>query len=72
MGPFYQYIQRQGERPEEYHFKAFLSTTDRDEVEMLAEHFSQAVACGGVLQRPSGVRAGTGPGLAISTFVMGK
>ena len=39
MGPFYQYVQRQGERPEEYHFKAFLSTTDRDEVEMLTEHF---------------------------------
>ena len=38
-GPFYQYVQRQGERPEEYHFKAFLSTTDRDEVEMLTEDF---------------------------------
>ena len=38
-GPFYQYIQRQGERPEEHHFKAFLSTTDRDEVETLAEDF---------------------------------
>ncbi len=39
MGPYHQYVQRQGERPEEYHFKAFLSTTDRDEVEMLTEHF---------------------------------
>jgi hypothetical protein len=38
-GPFFQYVQRQGERPEEYHFKAFLSTTDRDEVETLTEHF---------------------------------
>ncbi len=38
-GPFYQFIQRQGERPEEHHFKAFLSTTDRDEVETLTEHF---------------------------------
>ena len=38
-GPFYQYVQRQGERPEEYHFKAFLSTTDRDEVETLTEDF---------------------------------
>jgi hypothetical protein len=38
-GPFYQYVQRQGERPEEHHFKAFLSTTDRDEVETLTEDF---------------------------------
>ena len=38
-GPFYQYIQREGERPEEYHFKAFLSTTDRDEVETLTGDF---------------------------------
>ena len=39
-GPFYQYVQRQGERPEEYHFKAFLSTTDRDdEVKALTENF---------------------------------
>jgi hypothetical protein len=38
-GPFYQYIQREGERPEEHHFKAFLSTTDRDEVESLTEDF---------------------------------
>jgi hypothetical protein len=38
-GPFYQYIQREGERSEEYHFKAFLSTTDRDEVESLTEDF---------------------------------
>jgi hypothetical protein len=38
-GPFYQYVQRQGERPDEHHFKAFLSTTDRDEVEALTEDF---------------------------------
>ena len=38
-GPFYQFAQRQGERPEDYHFKAFLSTTDRDEVETLTEDF---------------------------------
>jgi hypothetical protein len=38
-GPFYQFVQRQGERPEEHHFKAFLSTTDRDEVETLTEDF---------------------------------
>jgi hypothetical protein len=38
-GPFYQYLQREGERPEEQHFKAFLSTTDRNEVEPLTEEF---------------------------------
>ena len=38
-GPFYQYVQRQAERPEDYHFKAFLSTADRDEVETLTEDF---------------------------------
>jgi hypothetical protein len=38
-GPFYQFVQRQGERPEEYHFKAFLSTTDRNEVEALTDDF---------------------------------
>jgi Transposase DDE domain len=38
-GPFYQYVQRQGERPEEYQFKAFLSTRDSDEVETLTEEF---------------------------------
>jgi len=38
-GPFYQYIQRQGERPEEYRFKAFLSTRDGNEVEELTADF---------------------------------
>jgi hypothetical protein len=38
-GPFYQYIQRSGERPEQYQFKAFLSTTDGDEVEALTGEF---------------------------------
>ena len=38
-GPFYQYVQRQGERPEEYRFNAFLSTRDGDEVEELAGDF---------------------------------
>ncbi len=38
-GPFYQFVQRQGERPEEYSFSAFLGTRDGDEVEQLAEHF---------------------------------
>ena len=38
-GPFYQYVQRQGERPEDYQFQAFLSTRDGDEVEGLTEAF---------------------------------
>jgi hypothetical protein len=38
-GPFHQYIQRSGERAEDYHFKAFLSTRDGDEVTELTEQF---------------------------------
>jgi hypothetical protein len=38
-GPFYQYAQREGERPEDYHFKGFLSTKDGDEVEELTGDF---------------------------------
>jgi len=38
-GPFHQYIQRSGERAEDYHFKAFVSTRDGDEVAALAEEF---------------------------------
>ena len=38
-GPFHQFIQRTGERPEDYHFKAFLSTRDGDEAEALTWEF---------------------------------
>jgi len=38
-GPFYQYIQRQGERPEDYRFNSFLSTRDGNEVQELTEEF---------------------------------
>jgi hypothetical protein len=38
-GPFYRYIQRQGERPEDYRFNAFLCTRDGDEVEELTGDF---------------------------------
>ena len=38
-GPFYQYAQRTGERVEEYHFKAFVATTDGDEVLELTDEF---------------------------------
>jgi hypothetical protein len=36
---FYQYIERSGERQEDWHYKAFLSTTDRDEVDALTQEF---------------------------------
>ena len=38
-GPFYQLIQRLGERPEEWTFKAFLCTTDRDEAQALTHDY---------------------------------
>lgn len=38
-GPFYQFVQRLGERPQEWEFKAFLATADRDEVPMLTKDF---------------------------------
>jgi hypothetical protein len=38
-GPFYQYVQRMGERPEEYAFPSFLCTRDGDEVEELTGDF---------------------------------
>jgi Transposase DDE domain len=40
-GPYCQYVQREGERPEEYRFKAFLSTRDGDEVEALTEKYPE-------------------------------
>ena len=38
-GPFWQLLQRFGERPEEYIYKAFVSTTDREVVRMLCDDF---------------------------------
>ena len=38
-GPYYELIQRQGERPEEWHFNSFLSTTDRDPVGALTGEY---------------------------------
>lgn len=37
--PFYQFIQRKGERDDDYDFKAFLCTSDRSEVEALSEGY---------------------------------
>jgi Transposase DDE domain len=39
--PFYQFVQRQGERRQEWKFNAFLCTADRDEVPTLTEDFPQ-------------------------------
>jgi hypothetical protein len=40
-GALVQYIQRSAEKPEEYDFKAFLSTRDTDEVEALSRAYPQ-------------------------------
>lgn len=40
-GQLVQYLQRSGEKPEEYDFKAFLSTRDGDEVEDLTRAYPQ-------------------------------
>jgi hypothetical protein len=39
--PYYHFIQRNGERSEDYFFKSFLSTVDRDEVQDLTVHYPQ-------------------------------
>lgn len=38
-GELFQFIQRSGERNDDYHFGAFLSTTDRDEVDTLTRDY---------------------------------
>jgi hypothetical protein len=38
-GPYWELVQRQGERPQEYEFNSFLSTTDRDPVEALTVQY---------------------------------
>ena len=40
-GSYYQYVQRKGERIDDYDFKAFLCTADRDEVQDLSIHYPQ-------------------------------
>lgn len=40
-GPYHQFIQRKGERKEDYDFKAFLCTADRDEVQDLSLNFPE-------------------------------
>src|SRR4030043_2013713 len=40
-GPYYQFIQRKGERKQDYDFKAFLCTSDRDEMEDLSLNYPQ-------------------------------
>jgi len=38
-GPYYQVVQRCGEKPDQYHYKGFLATADRDELKDLTENF---------------------------------
>jgi hypothetical protein len=38
-GPYYELVQRQGERPDQWHFNAFLSTTDRNPVDALTQDY---------------------------------
>jgi hypothetical protein len=40
-GPYYQFIQRKGECPQDYDFKAFLCTRDRDEMEDLSINYPE-------------------------------
>ena len=40
-GPYYQLVQRHGERPEDWHFNAFLATTDREPVDALTRDYPQ-------------------------------
>jgi hypothetical protein len=40
-GPYYQFIQRKGERPEDDDFKAFLCTSNRDETADLSQNYPQ-------------------------------
>jgi hypothetical protein len=39
--PYYRFVQRGGERPEEYYYKSFLATADRDELADLTVAFPQ-------------------------------
>jgi hypothetical protein len=39
--PCYRFVQRSGERPEDFHYKSFLATADRDEVEDLTVAYPQ-------------------------------
>ena len=41
QGPYHQLVQRKGERHNDYDFKAFLCTTDRDEVEDLSVNYPE-------------------------------
>ena len=39
--PYYRFIQRSGERAQDYHYQCFLATADSDEVEALTLHYPQ-------------------------------
>ena len=40
-GPYYEFVQRHGERPEDWQFNGFFSTTDRDPVDALTRDYPQ-------------------------------
>jgi hypothetical protein len=40
-GPYYELVQRQGERPDQWQFNSFLSTTDRDPLDALTRDYPQ-------------------------------
>jgi Transposase DDE domain len=40
-GQYFEFVERTGERRQDWHYKGFLSTTDRDEVQALTGHFPQ-------------------------------
>jgi hypothetical protein len=39
--PYYRFIERSGERPQDYEYRCFLATTEADEVEALTLHYPQ-------------------------------
>ncbi len=41
VGPWWQLVERFGERPEEWKYKGFLSTTDREDLKQLTEDYPQ-------------------------------
>jgi len=60
--PYYRFVQRNGERPEDYYFKSFLATVDRDEVPGSNRSLSTTLAYRRVFQiQPS-------PGLASGWY----
>ena len=73
-GGLFQFVQRTGEKSDDYHRTAFLSTTDRDEVDPLTLDYPKRwhVEESFNTHQALGCRAGTGPGPSTGTFVMAR